>query len=75
MDRTPPSLDFAVIGHQDSWQNVSAFINGIRDKDQALPAEKIRDIFPFIPPRDIFRVKVRSKNFGNLLCPRIPGTT
>ena len=62
MDSTSPGIDFAVIGHQDSWQNISSFINGIRDEGQELSTEKIREIFSFIPPRDIFRVKVRSKS-------------
>jgi len=59
MDSPSSSLDFAAIGHQDSWQTITDFINGIRtDK---LSSEKIRDIFSFIPARDLFRVKVRSK--------------
>jgi fatty aldehyde-generating acyl-ACP reductase len=61
MDRPPSSLGFAVIGHQDSWHNITDFINCIRTADQeALPVEKIKDIFSFIPPRDLFKVKVRS---------------
>ena len=59
MDSSSSSLDFAAIGHQDSWQNITAFINGIRTDE--LSSEKIKDIFSFIPPRDLFRVKVRSK--------------
>lgn len=62
MDSPAAGLDFAAIGHQDSWQNVSAFINAIRGNErEKLTVEKIRDIFSFIPPRDLFRVKVRSK--------------
>lgn len=62
MDSQTPSIDFAVIGHQDSWQNITAFINGIRTNGQEeLSLEKIKNIFSFIPPRDIFRVKVKSK--------------
>ena len=61
MDCTSPSLDFAVIGHQDNWQNITGFINSIRHADQEkLSVEKIKTSFSFIPPRDIFRVKVRS---------------
>ncbi len=61
MDSSVAGLDFAVIGHQDSWHNASAFINAIRKNDrEKLSVEKIRDIFSFIPPRDLFRVKVRS---------------
>jgi len=62
MDSQAPSIDFAVIGHQDSWQNITAFINSIRTNGQGeLSLEKIKNIFSFIPPRDIFRAKVKSK--------------
>lgn len=56
------SLDFAVLGHQDSWPNIEMFINGMRSSDKgSLSIEKIKDIFCFIPPRSIFKMKVRSK--------------
>ena len=56
------ALDFAAIGHQDNWQNIESFINGIRTAEFGeLPQEKIRDIFGFIPPCEIFKMKVRSK--------------
>ena len=62
MDSTSPCLDFAAIGHQDSWENIVSFVNGMRTADQEqLSSEKIRQIFSFIPPRDLFRVKVKSK--------------
>jgi fatty aldehyde-generating acyl-ACP reductase len=62
MDSTPPCLDFAAIGHQDSWENIVSFVNEMRTADQEkLSAEKIKQIFSFIPPRDLFRVKVKSK--------------
>ncbi len=62
MDSTSAGLDFAVIGHQDSWQHIAALVNSIRTADQeALSAEKIKNIFPFIPARDIFKIKARSK--------------
>lgn len=64
MDNKATSLDFAVIGHQDSWQNITSFVNGIRAADQEqLSTEKIKDIYSFIPPRDIFKVNVKS-NLG-----------
>lgn len=54
-------LDFAVIGHQDNWQNIVKFINGLRTPEQEnLSLEKIKEIFPFIPPRTLFKVKVNS---------------
>jgi fatty aldehyde-generating acyl-ACP reductase len=54
-------IDFAVIGHQDSWQHIETFINGVRsDGQEKLSIDKIKNIFPFIPPRVLFRVKVKS---------------
>ena len=61
MDSTSACLDFAVIGHQDSWENIMSFINGLRTADQEkLPVEKIKTTYSFIPPRDVFKVRVRS---------------
>ena len=65
MVSTTTSINFAVIGHQDSWQNIEIFVNGLRSVGQEkLSVEKIKDIFPFIPPRVLFRVKVKSST-GN----------
>lgn len=62
MDRPTPGLDFAVIGHQDSWQNITDFINSIRNAEEGeLSTEKIKDIYSFIPARSLFKMKVRSK--------------
>ena len=61
MDSASACLDFAVIGHQDSWENIMSFINGLRTADQEkLPVEKIKTTYSFIPPRDVFKVRVRS---------------
>jgi len=61
MDSTTARLDFAAIGHQDSWRNVTAFVNDIRGSVlENLSCEKIKEIYSFIPPRELFRVKVRS---------------
>ena len=50
MDRTPAGIDFAAIGHQDSWQNISAMVNSIRTSGQgALSCEKIKNIYSYIP--------------------------
>ena len=55
-------LDFAVIGHQESWNDIKAFINGMRSNNVGdLSLEKIKDIFCYIPPRSVFKMKVRSK--------------
>jgi len=62
MDRTIAGIDFAAIGHQDSWQNISAMVNSIRTGGQGLlSCEKIKDIYSFIPSSVLFQVKVRSQ--------------
>ena len=62
MDRTSACLDFAAIGHLDSWKNISAFVNSIRTAGQEkLSCDKIKNIYSYIPPRELFKVKVRSK--------------
>jgi fatty aldehyde-generating acyl-ACP reductase len=62
MDSTTSSLDFAVIGHQANWQHITSIINSIRTGQQnKLSTESIRNIYSYIPPRDIFRIKVKSK--------------
>jgi fatty aldehyde-generating acyl-ACP reductase len=55
------SIAFAAIGHQDSWQNIETFVNSLRSSAQEkLSMEKIKNIFSFIPPRVLFKVKVKS---------------
>ena len=62
MDSTPPGIDFAAIGHQDSWQNISAMVNSLRSPGrELLTCEKIKNIYSYIPSSVLFRVKVRSK--------------
>ena len=61
MDRQASGLDFAVIGHQDSWPNIQSLINVIRTSNlEQLPVEKIREVYDYIPPRGIFRMHVTS---------------
>ena len=62
MDSTAAGIDFAAIGHQDSWQNISAMVNSIRTSGQeVLSCEKIKNIYSYIPSSVLFKVKVRSK--------------
>lgn len=61
MDSQTPSLDFAVIGHQDSWPNIQSLINVMRTSElEELPISKIKGIYDYIPPRGIFRMHVKS---------------
>lgn len=61
MDRKASGLDFAVIGHQDTWPNIQSLINIMRtDALEHLPVAKIREVYDYIPPRGIFRMHVTS---------------
>jgi fatty aldehyde-generating acyl-ACP reductase len=59
--RGNPPVDFALIGHQDSWKaahDVVAFLRG--PNHPPLPQDEIRDILPWIPPRPVCHVEVGS---------------
>jgi fatty aldehyde-generating acyl-ACP reductase len=61
MAGTASRINFAAIGHQDSWDNIERFVNGMRAPGQdLLTVEKIKNIFPYIPPRVLFNVNVKS---------------
>lgn len=61
MDRQPASLDFAFMGHQESWDHVGAFVEAIRDPAlAALSVDQIQEIYPWIPPRVTFHVQAAS---------------
>jgi predicted amino acid dehydrogenase len=54
-------VDFALIGHQESWKaaaDVLAFLRGPRQTP--LPDDEIKDILPWIPPRTVCHVDVGS---------------
>jgi len=54
-------LDFALVGHQDSWRAVADVLGVLRGSERVpLPDDEIRDIFPWIPPRAICQVEVES---------------
>ena len=57
-----PSLDFAVIGHQDSWDTVMQFVNAFRftGNGNGLPLEKVQETFTYIPPRKLFGIEVNA---------------
>lgn len=62
MNTNNNQLDFAFIGHLDSWQTATDFVNSVRKPElNKLSIEQVREVFPFIPPRDVFRVKVKSE--------------
>lgn len=60
-------LDFAVIGHQESWNDIKAFINGMRSDDVGdLTLEQVKSTFGYIPPRSVFKINARSKTGASI---------
>jgi predicted amino acid dehydrogenase len=62
--RTPErrtEIDFALIGHQESWRSAADVLAVLRgDARTRLPDEEIREIFPWIPPRAVCNVEIAS---------------
>jgi predicted amino acid dehydrogenase len=54
-------VDFALIGHQESWRSAADVLAVLRGPERTpLPDDEIREIFPWIPPRAVCNVEVRS---------------
>ena len=54
-------LDFALIGHQESWRAAADVLAVLRGPERTpLPDDEIRDILPWIPPRPVCHVEVAS---------------
>src|SRR6267142_1231247 len=65
----PLSVDFALIGHQESWRAAADVLAVLRGPERTpLPDDEIKDILPWIPPRVVCHVDVgsiiRTKNGG-----------
>lgn len=61
MDSKSSSLDFAAIGHQESWEKIYDFVHSLRDKKNGeLSMESIMETYSWIPPRKIFEVEIAS---------------
>lgn len=59
-DRTT-GVDFALIGHQESWKAASDVLAVLRGPEHMpLPDDEIRDILPWIPPRAVCHVEIES---------------
>ena len=57
----PPQVDFAVIGHPETWSRAAAVISVLRGPERPpISVEDIRDILPWIPPRTSSRIVVGS---------------
>jgi fatty aldehyde-generating acyl-ACP reductase len=56
-----PFVDFALIGHSESWSSAAAVTSALRGPERRpIPLEDLREILPWIPPRAICRVTVGS---------------
>jgi fatty aldehyde-generating acyl-ACP reductase len=54
-------IDFALIGHQDSWRAAADVLAVLRGPEHApLPDDEIKDLLPWIPPRAVCHVEVGS---------------
>src|ERR1700736_1689499 len=54
-------VDFALIGHQESWRAAADVLAVLRGPERTpLPDDEIRDILPWIPPRAVCHVDVAS---------------
>jgi predicted amino acid dehydrogenase len=54
-------LDFALIGHQESWRAAADVLAVLRGPERTpLPDDEIKDILPWIPPRAVCHVDVGS---------------
>jgi fatty aldehyde-generating acyl-ACP reductase len=57
----PTAVDFALIGHQESWRAAADVLAVLRGPERApLPGDEIKDILPWIPPRAVCHVEVGS---------------
>jgi fatty aldehyde-generating acyl-ACP reductase len=54
-------IDFALVGHQESWRAAADVIAVLRGPEHTpLPEDEIKDILPWIPPRAVCHVEVGS---------------
>ena len=54
-------VDFALIGHQESWRAAADVLAVLRGPERTpLPDDEIRDILPWIPPRAVCQVDIAS---------------
>src|SRR5271169_6471612 len=54
-------IDFALIGHQESWRAAADVIAVLRGPERTpMPDDEIKDILPWIPPRPVCHVDIES---------------
>lgn len=68
MGHQPAGVTFAAIGHLDTWDRASRFVNSLRvtHHHAQLPIATIKSVFGFIPPRKLFEVEVISPVTGKV---------
>lgn len=68
MDNQSSCLKFAIIGHQETWEQAQNYVNNIRvtSHSDLLCIEKIKEVYSYIPPRNLFEININSKKVGNL---------
>ena len=58
-------IDFALLGHQDSWTTISRIVHALRDaRREPLSLDVLREIVPWIPPRALAHLTVASLHDG-----------
>jgi len=56
-----PQVDFALVGHPESWRAAAEVFSALRGTaGTPMPDDEIKDILPWIPPRAVCRVEVKS---------------
>ena len=56
-----PQVDFALVGHPENWRAAAEVFSALRGPERTpLPDDEIKDIIPWIPPRAVCRVEVKS---------------
>jgi predicted amino acid dehydrogenase len=66
MGNQSSSLKFALIGHQESWENILQFVQTMRLPGNDMSIEKVQDVFTYIPPRKIFDIELNSTVRGKI---------
>jgi fatty aldehyde-generating acyl-ACP reductase len=54
-------VDFALIGHQESWKAATDVVSALRGPNRApIPDDEVQELLPWIPPRAVCRVEIGS---------------
>lgn len=62
MGHQSSGVDFAFIGHQESWQKVERFVEITRKEAglASISSQQTRALYPYLPPRPLFEFEVQS---------------